>query len=71
MSNEALFDTSVAVIAALLHALGADRDNPIEIDYPIIRDAIDGKYVVVAGVKAFKPLVYELWYKEERSTNHE
>lgn len=65
MSNEALFDTSVAVIAALLHALGADRDNPIEIDYPIIRDALNGKYVVIAGVKENAPEIYELWYKEE------
>lgn len=52
-----------AIVAAVLYAVGVDKDNPIKVDRAIISAAVNGQYVGVSKLNE-DDSAYLLWYEE-------
>lgn len=59
-----LLTANDAIVAAVLHAVGADKDKPIKVDRAVIGAAVKGQYLGISEVKEEDPSVFWLHYEE-------
>lgn len=55
-----------AIVAAVLYAVGADKDKPIEVGRAVIGASVQGQYVGVSQLKPEDDTCYLLWYEEHQ-----
>lgn len=60
---EELLMANNAIVSAVLYAVSADKDNPIEVDRAVVTDAVQGKHVGISKLKD-DDSGYVLWYEE-------
>lgn len=61
---EELMNANNAIVAAVLHAVGADKDKPIQVEKDVISKAVKHQCVAVSEYKVETPEVYWLHYEE-------
>lgn len=59
-----LMDANNAIVAAVLHAVGAEKDKPIQVDKAVIGKAVKRQCVAISEYKVETPDVYWLHYEE-------
>ena len=59
-----LIGANNAIVAAVLHAVGAEKDKPIKVDRAVLGAAVKGQYLGISEVKEEDPSVFWLHYEE-------
>ena len=61
---EELLDANNAIVAAVLHAVGADKGKPVQVEKDVITKAVKRLCVAISEYKVETPDVYWLHYEE-------